>query len=52
VVASTPQQVARLFDWQPGDVERVVTRLAAEGRLRSGVQIAGLPGEHLLCAES
>ena len=51
VVVSTPQQVARLFDWQPGDVERAVTRLAAQGRLRSGVQIAGLPGEHLVSVE-
>jgi hypothetical protein len=51
VVAATPQQVARLFDWQPGDVERVVARLAAQGRLKSGVQIDGLPGEHLVSVE-
>mgnify|MGYP001059039469 CR=1 FL=1 len=47
VVATTPSQVARLFDWQPGDVERAVARLAAQEGLQSGVQIAGLPGEHI-----
>lgn len=52
VVAATPQQVARLFDWQPGDVERLVARLAAQGRVRAEVHIEGLPGEHLVLTES
>jgi len=52
VVAATPQQVARLFDWQPGDVERLVARLAAQGRVRAGEQIEGLPGEHLVLTGS
>ena len=50
VIAATPQQAGRLFDWQPGDVSRLVTRLAAEGKLRAGVQIEGLAGEYLLLA--
>lgn len=48
VIAATPQQAGHLFGWQPGDVGRLVGRLTAEGRLRSGVRIAGLAGEHLL----
>ncbi|HSJ53948.1 MAG TPA: crosslink repair DNA glycosylase YcaQ family protein [Anaerolineae bacterium] len=52
VVAATPQQVARLFDWQPGDVERLVAHLGAQGCLQSGVQIAGLAGEHLVSVEA
>jgi hypothetical protein len=51
VVAATPQEVGRLFDWQPGDVDRTAERLAAEGRLRRGVAIAGLKGEYLLPAD-
>jgi hypothetical protein len=51
VVAATPQQIIRLFDWQPGDVERLVARLSAEGLLQRGVQIAGLSGEHLVSRE-
>ena len=52
VVAATPQQVARLFDWQPGDVERLVARLAAQGHVRAEVHIEGLPGEHIVLAGS
>jgi len=47
VIAATPHQVGQLFGWQPGDVTRLVTRLAAEGKLCAGVQIEGLAGEHL-----
>ncbi len=47
VVAALPSEVARLFAWQPGDVDRLATRLAAEGRLCAGVAIEGLAGEVL-----
>lgn len=50
VVAATPHQVQLLFGWEAGDVERLIDRLSSEGRLRSGVQITGLPGEYLLSA--
>jgi hypothetical protein len=48
VVAATPATVARLFGWLPRDVDRLVVRLAAEGRLRPGVSMEGLEGEYLL----
>jgi hypothetical protein len=48
VVAATPHQVHMLFGWEPGDMERLVGRLANEDRLRSGVGIKGLPGEFLV----
>ena len=47
VVAATPQQVCGLFGWMPGDVDRMVAHLEAEGRIRSKVQIEGLAGEYL-----
>ena len=48
VVAATPRQVARLFGLEQREVDRLADRLAAEGRLRAGIRIEGLPGEHLL----
>ena len=48
VVAASPSRVARLFGWPPREVERLVERLAAEGRLRAGVPIRGLEGEYLV----
>jgi hypothetical protein len=48
VLAATPRQVAALFDWVPGDVDRMATRLAAEGKIRAGVRIEGLVGEFLV----
>ena len=50
VIAATPRQIGQLFGWQPGDVGRQAARLAAEGKLRAGVQIEGLVGEHLTSA--
>ncbi len=47
VVAATPRQVSLLFGWEAGDLDRLVERLAGEGRLRAGVCIAGLAEEHL-----
>lgn len=47
VVAATPRQVSLLFGWEPGDLDRLVDRLAGEGRLRARVPIAGLPEEYL-----
>jgi hypothetical protein len=47
VIAATPHQIGSLFGWEPGDVERLITRLAGEGRLQQGVRIQGLKGEHL-----
>jgi hypothetical protein len=47
VVAATPHQVSLLFGWEPGDVDRLVERLAKEGRLRPGMRMEGLPGEYL-----
>ena len=47
VVAATSDQVARLFGWELGAVERLTDRLAGEGRLQAGVRIEGLPGEYL-----
>jgi hypothetical protein len=48
VVASTPRQVSRLFGWESRDVDRLAERLADEGRLRAGIRIEGLSGEHLV----
>lgn len=48
VIAATPAEVARLFGWQPRDVDRLATRLAGEGRLHAGVAIDGLEGEYLV----
>jgi hypothetical protein len=47
VIAATPHQIGSLFGWEPGDVERLITRLAGEGRLQQGVRIQGLKGEYL-----
>ena len=48
VVVSTTRELRKLFGWQPGDLDRLVERLADEGRLRQGVQIEGLEGEFLV----
>ena len=48
VVAVTTREVVKLFGWQPGDVDRLATRLADGGQLRRGIRIEGLPGEYLL----
>jgi hypothetical protein len=48
VVAATPRQVCKLFGWQPGDVDRLVQRLASEERLHKGMRIEGLKGEYLV----
>ena len=50
VVASTAREVLKLFGWLPGDLDRLVERMAGEGRLRSGVRIEGLEGEFLVSA--
>jgi hypothetical protein len=51
VVAATPHQVSLLFDWEPGNLDRLVARLAGQDRLRAGVHIEGLPGEHLVATD-
>ena len=51
VVAATKAEVARLFAWQPRDVERLSSRLAGEGRLQEGVPIEGLAGEYLVSVD-
>jgi hypothetical protein len=48
VVAATSREVVKLFGWQPGDVDRLATRLADGGQLRRGIRIEGLHGEYLL----
>jgi hypothetical protein len=48
VVAVTPRQVSSLFGWEPGDVDRLAERLAAEGRLRQHIRIEGMAGECLV----
>jgi hypothetical protein len=48
VVAASPMQVSRLFGWEPRDVDRLAERLADEGRLKAGIRIEGLSGEHLV----
>jgi hypothetical protein len=50
VIAARPEQVGRLFGWLPGDVERLVVRLAARGQLHAGARIEGLKGEYLVTA--
>jgi hypothetical protein len=50
VVATTAQQVSRLFGWEPGDVERLAEQLEDQGRLRKAIPIEGLPGLHLVSA--
>lgn len=52
VVAATPSQVRSLFGWEMRVVERTASRLEAEGRLRTGVQIHGLSGEFLSVLQS
>ena len=52
VIAATPEQVTRLFGWETWRLERIVTRLVAEGIVRAGVLIEGLQGGHLLLAEA
>jgi hypothetical protein len=47
VIAARPDQIVRLFGWQPGDVDRMAGRLAEEGLLRVGVWIDGVRGQHL-----
>jgi uncharacterized protein YcaQ len=51
VVATTTREVLKLFGWQPGDLDRLVARLADEGRLRKGVQIEGLEGGFLVSVD-
>jgi hypothetical protein len=48
VVAATSHQISSLFGWEPGDVERMATRLAGEGRVQQGIRIQGLKGEYLV----
>lgn len=48
VVASTSGEVRKLFGWLPRDLDRLVERLAAEGKLRQGVHMEGLEGEFLI----
>ena len=48
VVASTTREVLKLLGWRPGDLDRLVARLADEGRLRQGIQIEGLEGQFLV----
>jgi hypothetical protein len=48
VVAATPRQVSRVFGWEQRDVDRLADRLAAEGGVRAGIRIEGLPGEYLV----
>jgi hypothetical protein len=47
VVAATARQVSGLFGWEASQLERVVQRLARQGKLCQGVQIKGMPGEYL-----
>jgi hypothetical protein len=49
-VAIEPRQVCRLFGWEAGDVDRLATRLAGEGRLRKDVAIEGLGDGYLVSA--
>jgi hypothetical protein len=48
VIAATPEQIVRLFGWEPWRLEQIVARLAQEGIIRQGVQIEGLRGDHLM----
>jgi len=50
VVATSGREVRKVFGWRSGDVDRLVERLADEGRLCRGVQIEGLEGEFLVSA--
>ena len=48
VVAATTRQIAGLFGWEQGDVDRLAERLAGEGHLRQDVVIEGLEGRYLV----
>jgi hypothetical protein len=50
VIAARQDQVSRLFGWLPGDVQRLVARLAECGQLHAGMRIEGLKGEYLVAA--
>ncbi|MCC7354914.1 MAG: winged helix DNA-binding domain-containing protein, partial [Anaerolineae bacterium] len=51
VLAATPEQVTRLFGWEPWRLERIVAWLAAEGIIQASVPIDGLKGGHLVLAQ-
>jgi hypothetical protein len=51
VIAARPDQVSRLFGWLPGDVERLVARLADGRKLHAGVHVDGLKGNYLVTAD-
>jgi DNA glycosylase AlkZ-like len=48
VVAVPSRQASSLFGWEAGDADRLVDRLASEGRLRKEHHIEGLAGEYLV----
>jgi hypothetical protein len=48
VVAATPAQVRSVLGWPQGEIDRLVARLADEGRLEAQVRIEGLRGEYLV----
>lgn len=51
VVAATPEQVIRLFGWEPWRLEQIVARLAREGIIRTDVEVEGQKGGHLMLAK-
>lgn len=51
VIAARSEQVSRLFGWLPGDVERLVARLADAGQVHTRMPIEGLKGEYLVTAD-
>jgi hypothetical protein len=50
VIAASPREVSRLYDWPLEDVVRLSEQLSRQGQLHQGVRIAGLDGEYLVTA--
>jgi hypothetical protein len=50
VIASTPQEAARIFRWQPAETRQTAGALAEAGRARLDVKIAGIREPQMLTA--
>lgn len=48
VGAATVAEVRKLFQWRKRDLERTLARLAEQGKIKAGWQVAGRKGEHLV----
>lgn len=47
VIVSTPKEIARIFRWNPEEMEALVRRLEGQGLLETGVEVEGLKGRFI-----